>query len=83
MKFKKILMLGYGQEDLDKGLWNRIDQLTEQKVLLPKDSPKIDQQLSTCDCLLVKLEAKVDREMIDQAVDLRYIGMLGPLCHND
>lgn len=70
-------MLGYEKSDLPQSEWNRIDKLTQTKALLPKDSPDIAKHLSTSDCLLVKLGATVDKNMIDKATNLKYIGMLG------
>jgi len=70
-------MIGYSGKELDQALWDQINQLAEEKVLLPNGSPEIVQQLSTCDCLLVKLGAEVKRDFIDAAPQLKYIGMLG------
>ena len=70
-------MLGYTTNDLEKKEWDRIQKLTQQKVLLPKDSKDIEKNLATTDCLLVKLGATVDKTIIDNAPNLRYIGMLG------
>lgn len=77
MKFKKILMLGYKSLDLPQSQWNRINKLSQEKILLSKDSPEIEKHLSTADALLVKLGATVDKVMIDKAPNLKYIGMLG------
>ncbi|MDO8657888.1 MAG: NAD(P)-dependent oxidoreductase [Candidatus Levybacteria bacterium] len=77
MKFKKVLMIGYQKADLSKSGWNRTDKLTQEKVLLSKDSSDILKHLSMTDCLLVKLGATIDKRMIDEAPNLKYIGMLG------
>lgn len=77
MKFKKILMIGYDTSDLPESEWNRIDKLTQEKILLPRDSPEIEKHISTADALLLKLGADADKSMIDNAPNLKYIGMLG------
>jgi len=77
MKFQKILMLGYADGDLREEHWKRIDKLCAEKVMLPKDSPEIAKHLSTCDCLLLKLGMRADRDTIDHAPNLKYIGMFG------
>ena len=76
-RFKKILFLGYNQEDLPQESWHRIDSMSREKVLLPKDSPEISKHLANSDCLLLKLGAGADKRMIDNAPDLKYIGMFG------
>lgn len=77
MRFKKMLLLNFVEKDLEQPYWDRLHQLSEERVLLPTDSPAISQHLSTIDCLLVKLGAKVGKETIDSAPNLQYIGMYG------
>ncbi len=76
-KFKKILLLGYSKGDMGKKEWMRLKKYSTSLVLLAKDNPKIIKSLSDTDCLLVKLGATVDKQMIDKAPNLKYIGMLG------
>ncbi|MCK5561958.1 MAG: hypothetical protein KAJ51_15270 [Thermoplasmata archaeon] len=77
MKFEKILMIGYDEKTFNQEQWNRIDLMTNQRILLPKDSPEISEHLITTDCILVKLGATIDQNMIDSMPKLKYIGMLG------
>lgn len=77
MKFKKILLLNYTGKELEKFYWDRVNKLCEEKIILAADSPTLSQQLKNTDCLLVKLGAKVGKEIMDQAPHLKYIGMLG------
>lgn len=76
-KFKKAVFWGYSEEDLSQEGWGRIDQLTEEKLLLPKDSPETQEHLINADALLLKLGMGADKEAIDSAPNLKYIGMLG------
>jgi len=77
MKFKKTLLLNYTGKELEKAYWDRVDKLCDEKIILAADNPSLSQQLKNTDCLLVKLGAKVGKEIIDQAPQLKYIGMLG------
>lgn len=76
-KFKKILMPGYMKGDLGKREWMRLKNISEKIVLLPKDDWNKDANLSEADCLLVKLGATINKQIIDVAPRLKYIGMLG------
>jgi len=76
-KFKKILMMGYTGKELDGIHMDRLDQLCEEKILISKDDPGFSDQLAEADVLLVKLGAKVDKELISHGKNLKYIGMLG------
>jgi len=75
--FEKMLMVGYVNEDFEKVQWDAINELTKKLIILPKDSDQITNELLQTDCLLVKLGASVDNNIIDLAPMLKYIGMLG------
>lgn len=77
MKFQKILCLGYNGKELEKEYWGRVDSLTEKKVFLAADDSSLNNHLKDTDCLLVRLGAKVGKDVIDKAPNLKYIGMLG------
>lgn len=77
MKFEKILLLGFNSQELDQKHWSKIDSLTEEKVSLASADPSINKHLVNADCLLVKLGAKVGKEIIDKVPNLKYIGMRG------
>lgn len=70
-------MLGFSKNDLGEKEWERINKLCIRKVLLPSDSPDIAKELANADCLTVRLGATVDKSMIDQAPNIKYIGMFG------
>jgi len=70
-------MLGFEKSNLEQEYWNRINNITEELSILPKDSSDILNHLSTADCLLVKLGAIVNKETMDNAPNLKYIGMFG------
>ena len=66
MKFKKILVTGFGESDLDKSVWKEIDQLTNEVI------DEIDKEV---DCLFSKFN-KVDKALINSLPNLKYIGLL-------
>ncbi|MBT7499075.1 MAG: hypothetical protein HN679_00005, partial [Candidatus Pacebacteria bacterium] len=59
MKFHKILLLGYDGSELEEKYWQRVDAISDEKVMLATDDESLDSQLKDADCLLVKLGAKV------------------------
>lgn len=74
MTFNKILLVNINEAAFDKKYWDKIDSLTKKKVFLPKDSPRITQELKDTDCLLVGFATPVTKEHIDAAPKLKYIG---------
>lgn len=75
MKFQKILMVDIAESKLDPKYWKKIDALTAERVNLPKNSSEIKKQLTKTDCLLVSFGINVDREVINNAPNLKYIGL--------
>lgn len=76
-KYKKILYMDYTGKELALPYWNQIDRLCVKKLLINRQNASFLKELQDADCLLVKLGARVGKEIIDNAPRLRYIGMLG------
>src|SRR5258705_504748 len=76
MKFKKALLIDIKKEHLDDEYWEKLDDLVDEKTLLLKDDPQINKELATCDCLLILFGVTVDKDQINNAPDLKYIGIL-------
>lgn len=76
MKFKKILTVGISEFSLDPVCWGRVKAFAEKIVILDKDSPEIKKELAGTDCLLTGFGITVDKEMIDGAPNLKYVGVL-------
>lgn len=74
MKFKKALLVGIDKSALGKEYWKRIEKAADKLVFVPKDSDKIQNELSDTDCLLVTFGFEVSKEHIDGAPNLKYIG---------
>ncbi|MFI5241197.1 MAG: 2-hydroxyacid dehydrogenase [Microgenomates group bacterium] len=75
MKFKKILSVGISKTSLDSKYWDEIKKLTNQLILLPENSKDLKTHLKSTDCLLVYFNG-VDKTMIDNTPNLKYIGAL-------
>lgn len=76
MKFKKIVLVGISESSLGQQYWDRIFNLTDSKIFLPKESPDIKKELADADCLLVGFGISVTKEDIDSSPNLKYIGVL-------
>lgn len=76
MGFKKAVLVGIKESSLSGEYWARLDELVESRVALEKGDPNIASEVADADCLLVGFQVKVDRQLIDAAPGLRYIGVL-------
>lgn len=75
MKFKKILVVGISKNALDKRYWDQINNLTDHLVFVTEGDKDLSGKLTDTDCLLVYFNG-VDKTMIDEAPNLKYIGAL-------
>lgn len=74
MKFKKIVITGFREKELEESYWSRINDLTDYKIFLNVDDPKLNIELADADCLFTKFNP-VTPEMFDIAKNLKYIGV--------
>jgi len=75
MKLNKIVCLGFGGSELEDNYWQELDSLVGLHVLVASEA-ELDKH-TDADSLLVKLGAKVSKDLIDKLPNLKYIGMLG------
>ncbi len=75
-KFQKILTIGINKSALDSEYWQRIEALAKKIINLAKDEPEIREQLTNTDCLLIGFGVTINKEVIDSAPNLKYIGVL-------
>lgn len=75
MKLQKVACIGFNGKELEDSYWKELDKLTDSHVLV--NSPDDEAANTDADVLLVKLGAKVPKELIDKFPNLKYIGMLG------
>ena len=76
MKFRKALLVNITQDNLDPIYWKRLDGLIERKVMLPKDSLRIQEELADTDCILTGFQIDVGKKEIDTAPNLKYVSVL-------
>ncbi len=74
MKLKKIFCLGYSGNELEDNYWSEFDRLANKRVL--GTGGDVNKHPDT-DVLLVRLGAKVGKDLINKFPNLKYIGMLG------
>jgi len=75
VKLKKLLCIGFNGSELEDGYWKELDALVEKRELAASEA-EIGHN-TDADGLLVRLGAKVPKELIDKFPNLKYIGMLG------
>lgn len=76
MKFKKTLLINISEDRLDPVYWEKLNNLTESTVMLPKDSPQIQKELADTDCILTGFQIDVGKKEIDAAPNLKYVSVL-------
>lgn len=81
MKLNKILLINVEKALLGDTSWNELVSLAEKHVALPKDDPRIMDELKDTDCLLTGYAIPVTREHINVAPNLKYIGTFAIAFH--
>ena len=76
MKFGQILVWGISEGDLEPAQWQKLSSMAGLIVKLPKDSKDASGYLPSTDCLLINQGMAADRQAIDSAPNLKYIGIL-------
>lgn len=71
-----MVLINIAEPKLDSNYWQRVNELAEERVSLPKDSPEIKKQLLDADCALTGFAVNIDREILDSSEKLKYIGVL-------
>lgn len=74
-KFKRIILLGFSEEDLNEKAWSCLKKISEKQIVLPNNNHDIISQLVHADCLIINQGMTVDKKMIDSAPDLKYVGI--------
>ena len=74
--FNKMLLINISETSIEKDYWDEIDMLCKKKVFFTRDSKEILQELADTDGILVNFGTAVNKEDIDNAPNLKYIGCL-------
>jgi glycerate dehydrogenase len=75
MKYSKTLLINVNEGSLDQEYWGGLAELTNQITHVVKDAPSIMNELTDTECLLTGFGIIVNKEMIDAAPNLKYIGV--------
>lgn len=75
MKLNRLVCLGFNGGELEDDYWEELDGLTKGHVLVASEAELGSN--TDADGLLVKLGAKVPKDLMDKFPNLKYIGMLG------
>lgn len=76
MKFNKAVLININESALDASHWKQLDSFIPNRISLSPDNSEIMKEIADADCLLVGFATDVTKEMIDQAQNLKYIGIL-------
>jgi len=77
-KFYKAIFLNYSGSEFKSQYWYRIDQIINKRAFISASDPKLATELQDADALFLKpVGDKINKEFIDEAPKLRYIGMMG------
>ena len=74
--FNKMIFLNFEEANLEPGLWERIGNITKQRVLIQEADLNKKENLDA-DCLILKLGMQADKKLMDSMPNLKYIGMYG------
>lgn len=76
MNFKNTLLINIDKSALEDRYWEKLNKLIGRYMNFSKDDPGIKSHLKDVDSLLVGFGVSVDKEIIDNAPNLKYIGVL-------
>lgn len=72
----KALLIDFDEGEIESKYLDRITALFKSHQFISHDDPELSAALKNVDVILVKISTKIDKEIIDNAPDLRYIGVL-------
>lgn len=74
--FSKALFVDFKEGDIEPKYFDRIKKLFKSYEFILRDSPKLKDFLKDTDVIFAKIFTKIDKEVIDAAPNLKYIGVL-------
>lgn len=72
---KKALFIDHKEGELDTVLFARMSKNFDQTEFCQRDDPQILAKVKEADAFFVKISTKVDKELIDAASNLKYVGV--------
>jgi lactate dehydrogenase-like 2-hydroxyacid dehydrogenase len=73
--YKKAVFVNIKEIDLAQSYWNKLNPLIKTRVFITRDDPTLSDQLKDCDCLLIGFQVNIQKDIIDAAPNLKYIGI--------
>lgn len=75
MKFKKIVLLDFDKTTLEKEYLDKLSELAETvKIVEEKEENKLE-KIKDTDVLLTRISTKVDKNLINNCKNLKYVGV--------
>lgn len=74
--FTKAFFIDFKEGDIEPKYFDRIKKLFKSTEFILRDSPKLTDSLKDTDVIFTKIFTKIDKEVIDAAPNLKFIGVL-------
>ncbi|MDO8569973.1 MAG: hypothetical protein Q7R97_00110 [Candidatus Daviesbacteria bacterium] len=74
--FSKVLLVDFKEGEIELKYLEKITALFEFHQFISRDDPYLFETLKDVDAILAKISTKIDEEIIDRALHLKYIGVL-------
>lgn len=74
--FSKAVFIDFKQEDIPENHFKRIKKLFGVTKFIAREDPKLTPSLKDTEVVFAKIFTKIDKEIIDSAPKLKYIGVL-------
>ena len=72
----KAAFIDFKQEDIKSDYFDRLKKLFSSSEFISRDDPKLLEALKDSEVIFAKMFTKIDKEFIDAAPNLKYIGVL-------
>jgi glycerate dehydrogenase len=74
--FTKALFIDFKEGDIEAKYFGRVKKLFKSTEFILRDNPKLTDSLKGTDVIFAKIFTKIDKEVIDAAPNLKFIGVL-------
>ena len=74
--FSRVVFIDFKEGEIEPKYFNRIKKLFKSTDFISRDSPKLLETVKNTEVIFAKISTKIDKEVIDAAPKLKYIGVL-------
>jgi len=74
--FSKALFVDFKESDIEGKYFDRVKKLFKSCEFILRDDPKFTASLKDTDVIFAKIFTKIDKEVINAAPNLKYVGVL-------